>query len=119
MPTGFERYNKEVREFEKSKLFKDKYDAFIFELQAAYKPLLSPILERKLSISGVQVRALAAHARCKREPITSDQDGYGYARRFKDFEPTIKHMTERRDKLSFIISQMKKALPDKAQGELL
>lgn len=91
---GFNRYDAEMEKFEKSYLFKKKYNAFIALLKKFGAPLTSKHIESELRIKGSAVRKLAQYARRKGLPLCSNENGY-FMGVFDEVEDTIHHLNQR------------------------
>ena len=105
---GFNRYEMEMEEFRSTRLY-GLYPEFVEYLKRCQGPMLSRDLERKFNISGAEIRAMVQYARRQSTPIASSGLGYRYARNSSEMESTIKHLSERRDSLSYTIAQLEKA----------
>jgi hypothetical protein len=118
--TGFERFTEEQDAFRASKLFREKYDLFIRHIQANCRGLKNAKLDiglcEFLDIKSPALRALVKFCRREGHPIGSTEEGYFWAESFADLTSTLAHLTERRDSLSYTISQMRKCYADECQG---
>lgn len=52
-------------------------------------------LEEELGVSGAVIREVVREMREQGVPITSDQNGYGYAKDIDDLRPTLDHLRKR------------------------
>ena len=119
--TGFEKVTQEVDEFKKSSLFPGKCNDLIAILK--HRPfdkrlVLSSELEKTLRLRGPSIRTIVKNARRMGSPIASCGDGYHYARTAGELEPTIHHIQERRDSLSYTLRALLDCYPNQAQSEL-
>jgi len=105
---GFNRYEREMAEFREGKLH-EIYHEFLSYLKRHPGSILSRDLERKFNISGAEIRAMVQYARRQSTPIASSGLGYRYARNETEMASTIRHLTERRDSLTYTIAQLEKA----------
>lgn len=104
---GFSNYEAEMEKFRTSKLH-ELYPEFIDYLHSRPVHIKSKELEMKFSINGAEVRQLIQFARRMSIPISSSGQGYRYAKNSEELETTLQHLKERRDSLSFTISQLEK-----------
>ncbi len=118
--TGFEDYNREMKQFEKSSLFQKHYDRLLVGLRkkTVALPVKSKAIEYALGIQGTQVRKLINHARRDGEPIGSTNDGYFFAKNFSEIQGTILQLEERGREILFIASRLKKTDKFKTQQSL-
>lgn len=116
--SGFEKYNAEMRRFEASKVYTEKYFAFLHYLRqrtSRTKAVTSPVLERNFNIHGALVRKLVNHARRQGEPIASNNAGYFWATTHADILSTINHLEERAREMFFLASRLKKTFAGEQQ----
>lgn len=102
-------YADEVKKFESSPLYKNYYNRFVKFLQMSKHYFTSKQLETALSISGVQIRKLAQHARRKGVVICSGDKGYSYASSKKDAVRTLEHLKRRAASLQVTIDAIEKS----------
>lgn len=108
---AFERYSQEMERFRKGRLA-TIYPEFLAYLKTS-DFVKSPQLEQLFNISGAEIRQVVQYARRQSVPIQSGGNGYRYARRQDDIEPTLAHLRERRNSLNYTISKLERAfLPD-------
>lgn len=105
MLTGFDKYNEEMRKFEKSHLYISYFNNFVKTIKrhGPDTPVLSVILEDRWGLKGSQIRKLVRHGRQRGLRIASSGNGYFYARSRAEYEPTLDHLRERRNSLDFLI----------------
>lgn len=119
---AFEKYTSEMAAFKESRLFKKYYDALVVYLRSHCPgrrfAMTAPDICRDLGIRTEELRALVSYARRRTLPIASEGTGYFYATSFEELGPTIDHLTERRDSLTFTVQGLKRAFPDQAQADL-
>ena len=116
---GFEKYTREMEKFRESKLFKDKYERFVWTIKIAIgNPVGFKELETNLGIKGSQVRELVRHARREGIPIASCGDGYSLARTPAEISDTIQHFTERCNSMYFTLSRLKSVFEPDGQTEM-
>lgn len=113
MPTGFNKYNDDMAKFEKSNLFKEKYQVLIEIL--SFMGCKSSLLEKYLKIPGKSIRRLVRHARRCGEPIISSEDGYRKAKSYKELAPTIEQLEDRGLDILVTVSSLRKCFPDENQ----
>lgn len=75
----------DIKKFEKSELFKDKY-AYLLGVLNRMKPIAisSKELELNLGITDRQIRSLVQYARMQGEPVCSNNNGYYMTDDFND-----------------------------------
>lgn len=119
---GFEKYNQEVRKFESSKLYRTKFRRFLQCMRERSKsnPAVSFVIETGMQVSGADVRKMVQNARRMSLPVASAGNGYFYAKSKGELRSTIEHLKERRNSLSYTISQLELAFieDDSEQKEL-
>jgi len=118
MPTGFDDYNEDMREFEKSKLFREKFPEFLDIISMPFGEVKSRVLEEMMKIPGSCIRRFARHARRKGIPVVSNQKGYCLARNYRELRGTIAQLEERGRDILVTVSKLKKCFPDEAQEEI-
>ena len=114
---GFEKYTEEMEKFQASHLFPAQYNGFL-ELIKKRGPLKSFEIEEELGVTGAEVRRMVQNARRSCEPVCSNGKGYFYGRTVEDIQPTIQHLKERRNSLSFTVNKMEKIFAENAQLSL-
>lgn len=66
----------------------------------------------KMKIKGVQVRSIVSYLRSQGHPIASTSKGYFYARSYSEIEDTVKHLKQRKAKLTKVIDCLEKSFPN-------
>ncbi len=115
MPTGFDKYNRDMDKFEKSKLFKELYRLFIDFISCPFGEVHSKMLQHHLKCDGAAIRKLVRHARRKGVPVISNEKGYCVARNFKELQPTIEQFHDRALDMLNTEKALKSCFPDERQ----
>jgi len=118
MPTGFDKYNDDMEQFEKSSLFTEKYNDFIDIISCPFGEVKSSMLEHHLSIPGSSIRRLVRHARRKGVPVISNEKGYSLARNFAELKPTIDQLHDRALDILNTEKALKLCFPDEQQTSI-
>lgn len=74
-------------------------------------PIGSRQLEARLGCNGPTVRGIVSFLRENGYPVCSDKRGYWLAQSWDDLHRTIKHLSERHDRLETVIEGLRTAAP--------
>lgn len=77
----------------------------------------SSTIERKLTLSGAEVRAIIAYLRLQGYPIGSDGRGYFWAVSPHDLQTTIDHFAGREEKLAKVRHALMRTQAELGQGD--
>jgi hypothetical protein len=95
--TGFELMTAEIKDFESSAIYRNKFNIFLSCISKRGKdnPAKSADIEKALDLSGPAVRSLVRYSRLKKYKIASNEHGYYMAKNAFEIKDTIKHLRER------------------------
>ncbi len=77
----------------------------------------SSVIERKLNLTGSEVRAIIAHLRLQGHPVGSDGRGYFWAVSPRDLQATIDHFAGREEKLAEVRHALMRTQAELGQGD--
>ena len=119
MLSNFPKYNEEMRLFEKSPLFKEKYQALVTYLWGFTKarPVVSGKIEAELGLGETQVRKLVEHARRNYEPIASGGKGYWMCGDYDKLMENMKHLKERAESMYYTYSRMSQGCRSRSESQ--
>lgn len=70
-------------------------DEFLRILRESDKPVLSKVLEERLSISGESIRKMVRDLRRAGTPVAASKSGYFIAQTWSEYEPTVQDLENR------------------------
>ncbi|MCK4521388.1 MAG: hypothetical protein KAU20_02355 [Nanoarchaeota archaeon] len=117
---NFDKYTEEMRQFEKSSLFSKHYTRLIkgIKTRTQDEPVTSREIEKRLNLSGSQIRRLIQHGRRNGVQIASGDQGYYIAENYEQLLGTIQHLKERRNSLHYTIVKMREGSGQIKQMEM-
>lgn len=109
LETEFPEYFKEMRSFEKSKVFNVKYKEFIHVLwgHTEESPIISRRLEKAMILKGSEIRELVKYGRRNGQPIVTNGKGYFMTSNPEKLMKQAEHLLERARSLIFTHHRMK------------
>lgn len=98
----------------------DRIDEFLERIERVGKdtPVKSRIIENRMDLRGVEVRAIVNFLRKKGYPIGSSSKGYWFAKSKDEIEETLQHLHQRKSAIQSVINGLESSNYFKKQESL-